>query len=310
MLDDLSSLDTKIRLSILPDDELSQASDRFSISSEVGLYLIGDSAEVNLFFKSSTDMPRDLRVFLQRFDAIEKSGTWRIRRKIVKSTRFLGMIREILGLNSTVMSAFWIEHGIYRIEISFNHVESELVSEIVLRKLPESNNAGLEYFGPSGGFLSVLSDTQKRTSLSVFEIQSDSPPPVELSPENNPIGDSWIRLVKLPYGSATIDGVYITKAKLAPNNRIRETISGSLYYTSSTNPFIGYISNEMNSARILTVGSIQRLIGKQFTIWYILPSIFVQEFLAILSGSRSKFADWKPYLRGIFDFSSFEKIGR
>ena len=72
MLEELSTFDTKIRLSILPDDELSQASDRFSISSEVGLYLVGDSAEVNLFFKSSTDMQRDLRVFLQRFDAIEK----------------------------------------------------------------------------------------------------------------------------------------------------------------------------------------------------------------------------------------------
>ena len=310
MLEELSALDTKIRLSILPDDELSQASDRFSISSEVGLYLIGDTAEVNLFFKRSTDMPRDLRLFLQRFDAIEKDGTWRIRRMIVKSARFLAMIREILGLNSTVMSAFWIDHGIYRIEVSFNHVESEKVSEIVLLRLPESDNAALEYFGPSSGFLSVLSETQQRTLLSVFEIRTDSPPPDELTPENNPIGDSWTRLVKLPYGSANIDGVYITKTLLAPNSRIRETISGSLYHTSSTNPFIGYISNEMNSARILTVGSIQRLIGKQFTIWYILPTIFVQEFLSILSSSRSKFADWKPYVRSIFDFPLFEKTVR
>ncbi|MCL5803813.1 MAG: hypothetical protein M1306_00725 [Candidatus Thermoplasmatota archaeon] len=310
MLEELSSLDTKIRLSILPDDELSQASDRFSISSEVGLYLIGDNAEVNLFFKSSNDMPRDLRLFLQRFDAIEKNGTWRIRRKIVKSFRFLAMIRELLALNSTVLSAFWIDHGIYRIEISFNHVESEKVSEIILLRLPESDNAALEYFGPSGGFLSVLAETQQRTFLSVIEIRTDSPPPVELMPENNPIGDSWTRLVKLPYGSATIDGVYITKKLLAPNSRVRETIPGSLYYASSTNPFIGYISNEINSARILTVGSIQRLIGNQFTIWYILPSIFVQELLFILSGSRSKYGDWKPYLQSIFDFSTFEKIVR
>ena len=310
MLEELSTFDTKIRLSILPDDELSQASDRFSISSEVGLYLVGDSAEVNLFFKSSTDMPRDLRVFLQRFDAIEKNGAWRIRRKIVKSILFIGMIKEILGLDSTVLSAFWIDHGIYRIEISFNHVESDRVSEIVLRSLPDSNNAGLEYFGPSGGLLSVLSETQKRTPLSVFEIQSDSPPPNELIPENNPIGGSWVRLAKLPYGSATIDGVYISKNKLAANERIREIIPGSLYYTSSTNPLLGYLSTEMNDSRILTVASIQKLVGKQFTIWYILPSIFIQEFISILSRSRSKFNDWKPYLRGVFDFSSFERYYR
>ena len=310
MLEELSTLDTKIRLSILPDDELSQASDRFSISSEVGLYLIGDNAEVNLFFKSGAEMPRDLRLFLQRFDAIEKNGTWRIRRKIVKSLRFLVMIKELLELNSAVMSAFWIDQGTYRIEISFNHVESERVSEIVLLRLPESNNAALEYFGTSIDFLSVLEETHQRTLLSVIEIRSDSPPTAELTPENNPIGDSWTRLVKLPYGSTTIDGVYITKALLAPNGRIKETVPGSLYYASSTNPFIGYISHEMNSARILTVGSFQKLTGKQFTIWYILPSIFVREFLSILSGSRSKFSDWNPYLRGIFDFSIFEKFIR
>ena len=307
MLEELSILDTKIRLSILPDDELSQASDRFSISSEVGLYLIGDNAEVNLFFKSGAEMSRDLRLFLQRFDAIEKNGTWRIRRKIVKSLRFLAMIREILGLNSTVMSSFWIDHGIYRIEISFNHVELERVSKIILVKLQESDNAALEYLGPSAGFLSILAETQQRTPLSVIEIRSDSPPPVELIPENNPIGDSWTRLVKLPYGSATIDGVYITNKLTPPNSRIRETISGSLYYASSTNPFIGYISNEINSARILTVGSVQKLSGRQFTMWYILPSIFLQEFLSILSDSRPKYDDWKPYLRGIFDFSTFVK---
>lgn len=293
---DLDKLDLKLRLSLDPDTKLSELSRKFNIRSSVGLFLNQDSAEITLFFPNNVDQHRDLKIFLQEFDAVEHLGVWRVRRTVVKSTKFVELIRGLLSLPSVILSSFWLLNGTYTIEFLFHSSDVIGVSNILLNKMQGIENATLDYMGSAGSFASTILAIDSKIPLSVAEICL-TPPEEERGPEKNPMGDSWERIVKMPYGAEMVEGIYFTSREPVDLKCTKEVQKGRIYSAVTKNAYVSYINHEFNSKMILTMGRIQEYNKPDFVIYIMIPTLFAREFFSVIAASANDMNEWKPVLR-------------
>ena len=297
-MSDLDKLDLKIRLSLDPDTKFSELSRKFGIRSEVGLYMCDDSAEITLFFPNNVEQHRDLNMFLKEFDAVEHMGVWRMRRVVERSTKFVELIRSLLSIPSVILSSFWLSEGIYTIEFIFHNTDVGNVSKVLLEQMQNIENASIEYMGPSGTFASNMLGIDAKTALSVVEIGL-SPPEEEMGAKSNPMGDSWQRIVKMPYGSEKVEAIYFTSGKPADMSCTTEIEKNSIYEAVTENPYMSYMNRELNSRRILTLGRIHEYHKPDFTIYVMIPALLVNEFFLVVASSARDMKEWKPVIRGI-----------
>ena len=298
LMSDLDKLDLKLRLSMNPGTKLSELSRKFGIRSDVGLFLCRDSADITLFFPNNVDQHRDLKIFLKEFDAVEHMGVWRMRRVVERSTKFVELIRSLLSIPSVILSSFWLSEGIYTIEFIFHNADVGNVSKVLLEQMQNIENASIEYMGPSGTFASIALNIDAKTPLSVVEIGL-TPPEEEMGVKRNPMGDSWERIVKMPYGSEKVEAIYFTSGKPADMSCTTEIEKNSIYEAVTENPYMSYMNRELNSRRILTLGRIHEYHKPDFTIYVMIPALLVNEFFLVVASSARDMKEWKPVIRGI-----------
>ncbi len=292
----IDRLDMKLGISMDPGTEFSEMSRKFSISGEVGFGFSRETPEVILVFPNSAEQHRDLWMFLQKFDAVEHGGVWRIRRQIVKAQKQLEYIRSILEIPSMVLVSAWLSGGKYHAELIFNRNDLAEVSRILLEALQDAVALEIDYLGPSPGFREILSSVDSRTKLSVFEIGL-KPPAEETKPENNPLGNRWTRIANIPFGAENISAVYFVDNIPLGMNGITALSDGKIYYAVTGNPYVNYMNRKMNNARILALAMIHEFNSPDFTISLILPKLMSAEYASVVSESVSEMPEWKPVLR-------------
>ena len=311
MFDALDQLDYKVRLSLVPGTKLSEASRAFSIKSEVGMYVDGDSTEIDLFFQGAAEQSRELRIFLQQFDAVERNGVWRVKRMIEKSPAFFRTVKSILEVPSAVLVGSWLSDGVHRMEFIFHRSDAVMVSDIMLKQLPDAGNASIEYFGPSGGLRNILSSIDARTQISVMDLEL-TPPEDELTPIRNPVGDSWTRMLKISSGSKYIQAVYFTSRKPRESKGITTIVEGEVYEATTENAYVSYINRKMNTERIFSLIRFHEFNKPSFSGYMILPTFFVNEFLHIVASSAGDMKEWRPVIKSLMSYrewmSSLEEV--
>jgi hypothetical protein len=72
-LSDNSLLDWKLRLSFSPETDLTNGARKYSITSEMGIYVDGEITEISIFFPDDPKMNRELFIFLNSMDASMKN---------------------------------------------------------------------------------------------------------------------------------------------------------------------------------------------------------------------------------------------
>ncbi len=311
MFNALDQLDYTLRLSLVPGTKLSEASRAFSIKSEVGMYVDGDSTEINLFFPDSAEQSRELRMFLQEFDAVEKNGLWRVKRPIRESLAFFRTVKSILEVPSAVLVGSWLSDGVHRMEFIFHGSDALKVSDILLRQLPDAGNASIEYFGRSEGLRNILSSIDARTPISVMDLEL-TPPEDELTPIRNPVGDSWTRMLKISSGSQYIQAVYFTSRRPRESKGITTIVDGEIYEAATENAYVSYINRKMNTERIFSLIRFHEFNKPSFSGYMILPTFFVNEFLHIVASSAGDMKEWRPVIKSLVSYrewmSSLEEV--
>ena len=283
-------LDMELSISIDPGTELTDMSFKFGISGEVGFNFSEESPEVVMAFHNSAEQHLELRIFFEKFDAVEHGGVWRIRRKVIKATKELRYIRSLLDLPSMVLVTAFISDGKYHVRFILHHDDVEGVSRILLEAAQDSENLKIDYLGPSPGIKEILSSVDIRTSLRVFEIEL-TPPEDETKPDKNPLGDIWTRIAKMPSGADRISAVYFFPDGVNGMKKIRQAVT--------SNPFVSSMNALMNRSRMLAIASIYEHDKPDFVITTILPSTMSEEFVSVISDSAKKMPEWKPVLRRI-----------
>ncbi len=295
----IDRLDMKLSVSVAPGTEFSEMSQKFGIRGEVGFSFSKKLPEISLAFPNSAEQHLELRIFFQKFDAIEHGGVWRIRREVQKAIRELECIRSLLEVKSMVLVSAWLSDGRYHVELIFHHDDIGATSRVLLETVRDTDGLKIDYIGPSPGIKEILYSLDSRNSLSVFEIGL-TPPEGETEPENNPCGDRWSRIGKMPFGAEKINAVYFFPDSVTGTNWLCQAVT--------SNAFVSYMNGKMNKARILALARIYEHNKPNFSITTILPKTMSQEFLSVVSESAIDMSDWKPVLRSIVGIKEWIKL--
>ncbi|MHB8360707.1 MAG: hypothetical protein ACYDAO_00810 [Thermoplasmataceae archaeon] len=292
----IDKLDWKLCISLEPETDFSEISKKLGVKTELGIHFLQDSTEITLFFPREIEQERELRIFLQEFHAVERSGICCVKRIIKKTTKFFDMIHDLLRIPSVVMIDSWMKNGIHRVEFIFNSKEIFDVSDILTQQISTLDKAFIEFLGPCEGFGKVVSSIDTRTKLSLIDIEL-TPPEDVMSMETSPIGDSWVYMSKMPYGFGEAGGIYFTSEQHAGTGKFVEITEGVLYTNLMKNPYIEYIEREMNSRGILSLFKICEFHKPVLRLLVLIPVIFQKEFFIILSSSLKDFVEWNPLLK-------------
>ena len=298
ILSDNSLLDWKLRLSFSPKTDLTNGARKYSITSEMGIYVDGEITEISIFFPDDPKMNRELFIFLNSMDGVNKNGIWRISRKIEVSKDFREMMQGLVGVQSAILSSAWIENGIYRVEIIFSKVRLEKISSVLLKNLDQTSDVAIDYLGPSGGMKKSLEDLDKRSNVSVIEYDFTLDQ-TKFADRIDALGPNWFRIIKSPYESRTVSAVYILRDGQKVGSRLNEIIKGRLYEVDVNNPVFTEINNKIRKERIPVLLKMHALENGIMRYFIILPSIFSLELLGILRETGLMEMGLNPVIRRV-----------
>ncbi|WP_148690030.1 hypothetical protein [Cuniculiplasma divulgatum] len=297
-MSDNSLLDWKLRLSFSPETELTNGARKYSITSEMGIYVDGEKTEISIFFPDDLNMNRELFIFLNSMNAVNKNGIWRISREMEVSKDFRKLMQGLVGAQSAVLSSAWIDKGIFKVEIIFSKNRLEKISSILLKNMDQTSDVAIEYLGPSGGMKKSLEDLSNRSNVSVIEYDFTLDQ-TKFADRIDALGNSWFRIIKSPYESRTVSAVYIIRDGQKVGSRLNEIIKGRLYEVEIHNPIFTEINNKIRKERIPVLLKMQSLDNGVMRYFIIHPSIFTLELLGILRETGLMEMGLNPVIRRV-----------
>ena len=297
ILKKLNGLNWKLIASIEPGTEVSKASRKFDIKSEIGFHLEGNEAEINLYFPAESSTERDLAIFISKSGGILENGIWRIHRKVTKSRDYIDTVRELINIPSCVLSSVWIDKGRYFTEFLFSYRDMDSVSNSIIGFKGEQWKFNIEYLGPSEGYERILNIVDNRNPLSVIQmtLKTESS---EKQLSDNLLNERWLRILKMPLGTKSIDAVYLTDGYEFKNPRIIK-IDDGVYYGKTKNEVVNEINDEIIRRNIVTLSRVQMFEDSVLKAFIIAPTVFTEEILRLISDAEKKFTDWKIELERI-----------
>ena len=297
ILKKLNGLNWKLIASIEPGTEVSKASRKFDIKSEIGFHLEGNEAEINLYFPAESSTERDLAIFISKSGGILENGIWRIHRKVTKSRDYIDTVRELINIPSCVLSSVWIDKGRYFTEFLFSYRDMDTVSKAIIGFKGEQWKLNIEYLGPSEGYERILNIVDNRNPLGVIQmtLRTESS---EKQLTDNLLNENWLRILKMPLGTKSIDAVYLTDGYELKNPRIIK-IDDGVYYGKTKNEVINAINDEIIRRNIVTLSRVQIFEDSGLKAFIIAPTVFTEEILRLISDAEKKFTDWKIELERI-----------
>lgn len=303
MFEFLDGLDMMLRMSIDPGVKISQFTKRFDISSHASILFGRSSTEVTLYFQDSPNIGREMKILLQEFDSKNVNGIWRVRIPVIKSVKFASAVRNILSLPSTINASFFQSAGVFYIDFLFHHSDLDRISSIILKEISVIKEADVLYLGPAMPFEKFLLDINSRTPLSVVKLKI-KPPEYEIDPDRNPMGMHWKRILKIPFGSDEIDGVYFMDTEPAKSEKIVEISRNKIYKAVTGNPFLIDLTREFNERRISSIARVQFFDSPFMEEISVIPSMFNDEFLGVLHSVSSKMKGWDITLESLIPLES------
>ncbi len=297
ILKKLNGLNWKLIASIEPGTEVSKASRKFDIKSEIGFHLEENEAEINLYFPAESSTERDLAIFISKSGGILENGIWRIHRKVTKSRDYIDTVRELINIPSCVLSSVWIDKGRYFTEFLFSYRDMDSVSKAIIGFKGEQWKLNIEYLGPSEGYERILNIVDNRNPLSVIQmtLKTESS---EKQLTDNLLNERWLRILKMPLGTKSIDAVYLTDGYEFKNPRIIK-IDDGVYYGKTKNEVVNAINDEIIRRNIVTLSRVQMFEDSVLKTFIIAPTVFTEEILRLISDTEKKFTDWKIELERI-----------
>ena len=300
----INKLDYELRLSFTTETSISELSQKFSINAFTGIRIGEKKVEFTYFFPEDTSQSREIGVFLRQFDAIKNEGVWRVKVEDDSSANYVVMIRDMLSVSSAAMTGIWLINGKYHVGFVFHHSELPAITGIIHGNRKSVAGFSIDYLGKSEGFAKIVAGINDRIKLNVAYVELVAPEE-ELSEINNPMRNHWIRVLKTPYGSEKVQGIFIPSETPTKKHGIHTIVDGELYSATTGNSYLKFMNSKKNSERVVTMWSFQKFDDGILTIVEIIPSAMTAEWMRIFSESVKAASGWKPSLSYFSDFSEW-----
>jgi hypothetical protein len=299
----MDKLDTELILSMDPHDTLSEELAKFNIRSAIYTSFEHGVPHFNFFHKIREGEDRNILLFLKNMDAVEHNNILRVRGSTEAYRRLVETVSLIVKLPSAVIMSLWLEKGRFYANILFNHQVIDEVSSALMDHYEEGSHIAIEYLGDSGGFKTILSQIDQRSGIMMCQLTL-TPPEGELIGENNPIGNSWTRIMKFPMVDNELSCVYFTDHIIEQGGGMLR-LQDHIYEAETSNIFLHDLEIKLSQKRLPVESRINILKDGNFFYLIAFPSIFRDEFVLILTEIFREEGQWHPTLTGLRKFGDW-----
>lgn len=264
------------------------------------LLISGEDKVAVLYYFSETLVKgnRDMEIFLNRYDARNSKGilTLYASSKKYKPYSILG---KIIDVPSVMNYASYVWNGRHYFHFAFRHEYLPHLSDIILTsETPEG--MVIHRLGKNDRMNSVLEWIDQK--LNLFEVTIETvPPPEELAPDRNPLGNEWAREIKCRTFDGSVRAVYCTPSFVEAAGAIK--VAGNIYELTTQNELLSYLASKDGNVMIPAFRRFQSLENSRFTLSMILPHAYTGEYIRKIAKATSKFPDWNIYLTSVSPFS-------
>ena len=171
-----------------------------------------NGGQIVYYLPSELDQERDGAVFLKEFSAEKRENLYIVRRSL-EDENLSGAFFDFVSIPSLVLVSAILDNGTYRFVFVFH---SSVLNSVSSHLLDISAHVLLmvEYLGKSRGLKQILGRIDESVPLLVMK-STGIAPDFEMTPERNPIGNRWIRIIKITPSGENISAVYFTNAQPA-----------------------------------------------------------------------------------------------
>jgi hypothetical protein len=202
------------------------------------------------------------------------------------------------------MDYYFLQDGEFEVNFRFSSMDLKKISQILLGfSRFDEMDFKINYLGENPGLTWVLENLNAVEPITVIGFTGHAPE-VERTPENNPMGERWIREVRYISDDEQISAVYLTEKEI-PEKQYRRKLGNNLYESSTRNSMMNAISKISLKSSVPTVSRVQAVDGEKFDMEFVIPSLYQRQFLKVMSEVTESFPDWDLKLSLI---SSFDKI--
>ncbi len=226
----------------------------------------------------------------------------------LKGTKTLEFFTNLIKIHSVVVDGILLSTAIVSFSFRYHHNDHQHVSDLISKYGKELAGFAVPYMGPSTGLINSLKEISFDVPLHYMEVVCTVPPNIMNISKDNVImtfGNNWLREVKYLLGEET-HAVYYERNEVLREDLKTTEISRSekIYETTFDNPIITFFYEECTRKSIAPLGMGQRLNGRTFSYYVIVPEFHLSEFTSIMLEAFQKMKDWKMNLQYSSDVSS------
>ncbi len=293
--------DRAVRVSTGTIHGIAQFSKKLGKRKEMGVNLTGDRLSFTFIFRKDEVFNTQNYVYSKHFKITERGNYLLLQRNVEKNRNMVFFIKNMLALNSVILHKASLENGRYTFSFLFNSVNTPMVSDLILDFREKVDDFRLNYFGPSKPF---FLNSEENKNMMVAVIRS-TPPESETDDVNNPMGATWVRMVKMSYGSEKIDGVYLLSTDSNETRNTTEIIKGKMYSATTENRVLEYLTRRFTEELVVTNEQIHLFRDNNFYAYFTFQYLFRNNFVRIFNEVRKNFPDWYfsiQLLQNLYEF--------
>jgi|GEM_PF-2724804 len=279
------------------DNRICQLSKKFRIRSSCALFNEMNGGQIVYYLPSELDQERDGAVFLKEFLAERRENMYIVRRSL-EDENLSGAFFDFVAIPSLVLVSAILDNGTYRFVFLFH---SSVLDSVSSHLLDISAHVPLmvEYLGKSRGMKQILGKIDESIPLLVMK-STGIAPDFETTPERNPIGSRWIRIIKITPSGENVSAVYF--ASTQPATGSGRMVHDGIFEAETRNPVTEYLTREDRKYGMIHLMRIHELNGRLLTVINIFPESFGNIPIKLLGMTALKFPEWKIQITGFWKF--------
>ncbi|MFG1519464.1 MAG: hypothetical protein AAE977_03165 [Thermoplasmataceae archaeon] len=263
---------------------------KIRITGKGGFIIVNNKSDVS---------NQDVITEFQRRNAIHIGDSWSLNLDISKTT-LLSFFIDLISIPSVVVDSIIIKGTKFLVDFRYHHNDHPAISVLAANHIDKLKDFAFPFLGNSGGLIQSLKELNEEVPMQYMEVESVVPPnlmEISKDPVIATFGNNWLREIKYLQDEKSY-AVYYERNQLLKEGMNTTEISRSekIYETTFTNPVITFLYNKCSERSIAPLGMGQKLFGRTFSYYMIVPRMHLEGFSKILLEAFSSMKDWKMNL--------------
>lgn len=259
---------------------------------ETGVNIIDDRLSYTSILEKDDLYKSQAYVFSNYFDISELGNYVVATRTEKENMKILFLIKDLLSLESVVFHNSYLSDGRHHFTFLLNTNDLEGVSGILLKYVTRDHSIKITRLGHAGYYFKSSPESHER----MIAVIRSKPPENEQDLKNNPMGKSWLRMIKMSYGTERIDGVYLLEQENKSLEGRNAIVEGKMYSVTTENKLLEFLSRRFIGDKVVTWDQIHLFRDGYFYVYYSFQDLFRNNFIRIIHDLRDRFPEWEVEL--------------